>query len=140
MSDRTAILVANQDESAREILARVVETVGYDAVRLVDDTDLAAAVVHSRAAGAVLDLGAGNLAALQSLRSRPEPPGAEARVVVIGTGPANGRLAWQAGADAFLVRPFHARDLQTTLAEALARPEAERQAHRDAQAAALADA
>ena len=132
-----SILVANPDEAVREVVARVVETVGLDAVRLAADADVAEAVVHSGADGAVLDLGAASLAALQALRARPEPAGTAARVVVIGTGPANGRLAWQAGADGFLVRPFHARDLQAALTDALGRPEAERASHRDAAAAAL---
>ncbi|QXC59920.1 hypothetical protein KSP35_16275 [Aquihabitans sp. G128] len=133
----TTILVANPDEAVREVVARVVETVGLDAVRLAPDADLADAVVHSGATGAVLDLGPDNLAALEALRARTEPGATGARVVVIGTGPANGRLAWQAGADGFLVRPFHARELQAALTEALARPDADRAAHRDAQAAAL---
>lgn len=139
MTDRTPILVVNTEESAREIISRVVETAGFDAVRLTDHSDLATAVAHSGAGGLVLDLGADNLSVLQDLRSHTEPAAAAARVLVLGSGPAGGRLAWQAGADAFLVRPFHARDLQAALTEALARPDDDRQAHRDAQVAALSN-
>ncbi|CAN5524378.1 hypothetical protein BH10ACT1_BH10ACT1_07180 [soil metagenome] len=134
----TIILVANPEEPAREVLARVVETVGLDALRLATDADVAEAVVQSGASAAVLDLGSANLAALEAIRARTEPAGAAARVIVIGTGPANGRLAFNAGADGFLVRPFHARELQSTLTEALALPDGSRAAHRESAAAALA--
>ena len=70
------------------------------------------AVTHRAADACVLDLGADNLDALRALRGQRRAVGPAVRVVVIGTGPAGGRLAWQAGADGFLVRPFHARDLQ----------------------------
>lgn len=77
-----------------------------------------------------MDLGPANLQALEALRAgdggKGGDGGDEPRVVVLGTGPANGRLALRAGADGYLVRPFHARDLQATLTEALARPDAER--------------
>lgn len=113
------ILVANPDDQVREVLARVIETAGLDAVRLEGGANVVEAVVIAGAAGLVLDLGAGNLTALQALRARSEPAATNACVVVIGTGPAGGRLAWQAGADGFLVRPFHARDLQAAVIEAL---------------------
>lgn len=113
------VLVANPDEQVREVIARVVEAAGLEAVRLEPGADVVEAVVVSRADGLVLDLGAGNLAALESLRGRSEDAAAAACVVVIGTGPAGGRLAWRSGADGFLARPFHARDLQAALTEAL---------------------
>jgi DNA-binding NtrC family response regulator len=122
------VLVANPDAQVREVLARIVELTGRTATRLdiEGDTDVAAAVVASGAVAVVLDLGSANLAALQAIRSRPEPVATSTCVLVIGTGPAGGRLAWQSGADGFLVRPFHSRDLQTALIDALARDDAAR--------------
>jgi len=113
------VLVAQSDPQVREVLARVIEAAGLSAVRLEPSADVAGAVGNSGAAGLVLDLGAGNLAALQAVRSGSEPAATDVRVVVIGTGPSGGRLAWQAGADGFLARPFHARDLQAALTDAL---------------------
>ncbi|CAN5896361.1 hypothetical protein BH23ACT2_BH23ACT2_09450 [soil metagenome] len=141
------ILVANPDNDAREVLARVVETAGFSAVRVASAAEVAqvtdtkgGADTESGAggnglAGAVVDLGADNLAVLEALRNGEH--GDAARVVVLGTGPANGRLALGAGADGYLVRPFHAHDLQAALTDALARPEVERAPWRTEAAAAL---
>ena len=134
----TTILVASPDTQVQELLARVVETVGLSAVRLDAAVDIAEAVAVNAADGLILDLGAGNLEALQAVRARPEPAGLTAVVIVIGTGPAGGRLAWQAGADGFLIRPFHARDLQASVTNALALDPAGRAARRAAGLAELA--
>lgn len=135
--DGIIILVANPDAQVQEVLARVVETVGLSAVRLDAAVDIAEAVAVNAADGLVLDLGAGNLEALQAIRARPEPAGLTSVVIVIGSGPASGRLAWQAGADGFLVRPFHARDLQAALTGALALDPAGRAAQRAAGSTSL---
>lgn len=126
------ILVAQPDPQVREVVARVVEAAGLSAVRLEASADVAGAVANSRADGLVLDLGAGNLATLQAVRSGSEPAATDVRLVVIGTGPSGGRLAWQAGADGFLARPFHARDLQAALTDALALDDDGRTARRAA--------
>jgi DNA-binding NtrC family response regulator len=131
------VLVAHPDAQVREVLARVVELTGRTATRLDPDTDVAEAVVASGAIAVVLDLGSANLGALQAIRARPEPAATSTCVLVIGTGPAGGRLAWQAGADGFLVRPFHSRDLQTALIDALARDDAARLASRAEQVRGL---
>lgn len=133
MGDADAtVLVASGDEQVREVLARVVEVAGLDAIRMDPSADVAEAAAAAPAQGVVLDLGAGNLEALRSLRASDDAVAAEARVIVLGTGPAGGRLAWQAGADGFLVRPFHARELQAALTDSLALDASERQARRDA--------
>ena len=132
-----SIMVACVDPDIREVLARVVETANLEAVRLEPETDVAEAVVTARSAGLVLDLGAGNQAALRTLRERSEDAAQQARVIVIGTGPAGGRLAWQGGADGYLVRPFHARELQQALTETLALDDAGREARRQAGTEAL---
>ncbi len=115
-----SVVVACGDDDGREVLARVAEAAGLRAVRLDAELDVAEAVVAGGADAVVLDLGAANLEVLARLRARPDDAAQAARVVVVGTGPAGGRLAWQAGADAFLARPFHARDLQAALHDALA--------------------
>lgn len=129
------VLVAQPDPQVREVVARVVEAAGMAAVRLDSTADVAGAAATSGASAVVLDLGSGNLTALQAMRADDGPTGAEVAVVVIGTGPAGGRLAWQAGADAFLVRPFHARDLQGALTDVLALDDASRVARRSASGA-----
>jgi DNA-binding response OmpR family regulator len=131
------ILIASADEQVREVLARLVETAGLEAVRLDPAVDIPDAVVATIAAGLVLDMGAGNQSVLEAIRRRTESTAANVRVVVIGSGPAGGRLALQAGADGYLVRPFHARDLQSAVTGALGRSEAGRHAWRAATAGSL---
>lgn len=126
------VVVANADDDAREVVARVVEGAGFEAARVATAGDVTSS--SGSATAVVLDLGTEGLEVLRSLRTSD---GTEVPVVVVGTGPAGGRLALQAGADGFLVRPFHARELQTALTDAVARPPAERAPWRTATAASL---
>ena len=135
---RATVLVANTDAAVCEVVARIVEAAGHEAVRLTEADQIASAVVTAAADAVVLDLGAESLAVLTELRSHHEPVVKAVRVVVLGTGPANARLAWQADADAVLVRPFAATGLQAELASSLERNEAERRSLRIARSAALA--
>lgn len=143
MSDggsRPVVLVSHPDETVREVLARIVEEVDLEAVRLDPGVDVPDAVVATSAAALILDRGGDNLGVLEAVRARPEATAASVRVIVLGTGPANGRLAVGAGADGFLVRPFHARDLQAAVTDALGRSESRRHAWRASTAATLQDA
>ena len=106
MSDpgsRPPVLIASPDESVREVLARLVETAGHEAVRLDPAVDVPDAVVATSAGGLVLDLGAANQAVLEAVRARTEATAAGVRIVVIGSGPAGGRLALNAGADGSII-------------------------------------
>ena len=131
--DRTTVVVANADETVCEVLARVVEAAGHEAVRVTDAAQVSGAVLSAPAEAVVLDLGGDTADQLRDLRSGGSSRGSEVRAVVISTGPANARLAWQAGADAVLTRPFPAEDLHAALADAMARgDEARAQVRADA--------
>ena len=131
---RVTVVVANTDETVCEVLARVVEAGGHEAVRVTDAGLRSAARCQSAPADAlVLDLGAGNVEQLRALRAGDHPRATESRAIVISTGPANALLAWQAGADAVLTRPFPAEELQAALTEVLGRSTADREATRAAQ-------
>ena len=132
------VVVANADDTVCEVLARIVEAAGHEAVRVTDATQVSGAVLSAPAEALVLDLGSANVEQLRSLRAGDHPRSTECRAVVISTGPANSLLAWQAGADAVVTRPFPAEALQGSLAEVLARTNPERNATRAAQVAALA--
>jgi DNA-binding response OmpR family regulator len=133
-ADGTAtVVVANRDATVCEVLARIVEADGLAAVRVTDPADLGGAVVSAPADAVVLDLGPDAPEHLRSLRAADHPRAAAARVVVISTGPANALLAWQAGADAVLTRPFPAEGLQHAVTSSLRRTDDERQALRDQQ-------
>ena len=66
---------------------------------------------------------------MRSVRTS-SPAIATSQCVLVAHGTNNQMFSWQAGIDAFLVRPFHADELLRHVAEAIARPDAERPRHR----------
>lgn len=134
---RATVVVANPDPDVCEVLARLVEAAGHEAIRTTDASGVAAAVAAAQAAAVILDAGAANLDALEELRAAPTPLGASVRVVVVGTGPASARQAWHHGADAVLTRPFASTEVGEVLAASLARNDIQRSTERAAQLAAL---
>ena len=118
---RTTVVVASADPTVCEVLARVVEAGGYEAVRVTDPTQVVGGVLSAPALALVLDLESANVDQLRALRGGDHPRSTSSRAVVIVSGPANALLAWQADADAVLTRPFRSDDLQAALTEVLAR-------------------
>jgi len=134
---RTTVVVANADPTVCEVLARVVEAAGYEAVRVTDPTQVVGGVLSAPALALVLDLGSDNVHQLRALRGGDHPRSTSSRAVVIVSGPANALLAWQADADAVLTRPFEAEALQLALADVLAREPQERAKARRAEIESL---
>jgi CheY-like chemotaxis protein len=123
------LVVANDDDDACEVLARVLEADGHEVARISSAEALAGVVLGTAADGVVLDLmtaGYGaNLDALERLRTRGfKRPGV--RVVLVGAMESQEVFAWQSGIDGFLLRPFHAQALRQTMADALARSDRDR--------------
>ncbi|MCU1358081.1 MAG: hypothetical protein JWM89_3499 [Acidimicrobiales bacterium] len=136
-SARASVVVANLDDDVCEVLARVVEAAGHQAVRVTEADGVTRAVVAAYADALLLDVGAANLELLKELRSQAVPLAQTVRVVVVGSGPASARLAWQNGADAVLIRPFKSSEVGEALAASLARRDEERAPERQARIAAL---
>jgi DNA-binding response OmpR family regulator len=134
---RATVVVASTDDTVCEVLSRVVEAGGHEAVRVTDPTQVVGGVLSAPAEALVLDLGAGNVDQLRSLRGGDHPRSTSSRAVVIVSGPANALLAWQADADAVLTRPFRAEELQAAVAEAIARAPQDRAPLRRSQIDAL---
>jgi DNA-binding response OmpR family regulator len=134
---RTTVVVASADDTVCEVLSRVVEAGGLEAVRVTEATQVPGAVLSAPAEALVLDLGSDNIAQLRSLRGGDHPRSTDSRAVVIVSGPANALLAWQADADAVLTRPFRAEELQSALREVIARDAGERGTVRRTQIRAL---
>ncbi len=134
---RSTIVVASADQTVCEVLARVVEAGGHEAVRVTDPTQVVGGVLSAPAEGLVLDLAADNVHQLRALRGGDHPRSTSSRAVAIVSGPANALLAWQADADAVLTRPFHAEELQAALADVLARDPQDRAKVRRTQIEAL---
>jgi DNA-binding response OmpR family regulator len=128
------VLVVNDDDDACELLCRLLARAGYVADRAVSHDQALAQVAFLRPQCVVLDLSTGgigqNLKLLDAIRSNVEPAIATSRCVLVAQGTNNQLFSWQAGIDAFMVRPFHADELLRHVAEAIARPDAERPRHR----------
>ena len=111
------VVIAQPDDAARELLARVVEAAGHIAVRLDASAppDVVDATVEASANLLLVDLASTShsdlTAVIDALAVRRFP----AHVVALVDGPASGELAVAAGAAQFLARPFHQRDLATML-------------------------
>jgi DNA-binding response OmpR family regulator len=128
------ILVVNEDPDACELLCRVLTQAGYEVDRTHDQTSAVSFVTSSVPDVLILDLGDGgigtNLTVLDSLRTHTDPAVAGVRVVLAAAQANNRMYSWQAGVDAFLVRPFHVDKLLDEIREVLNRPDEERARHR----------
>ena len=128
------VVIANAGGTELELLTRIVDAAGFRACPVAGGAvdGVVAAVAAEGAAITLLDVGTDNLGILEAIRSSDDAAVAANRVVVFGDGPANGRLAWQAGTDGLLLRPFHVDELRAALHEVAERPDDERDGARDA--------
>lgn len=133
---RASVVVVNPDADVCEVLARLTEAAGHDAMR-VTDVDTAISAVAGGADAIVIDAGAANLGLVTAVRAQDGPDGNGVRILTVSTGPASARLAWHAGADGVLARPFPASEIGQLLAAALASNTDERASVRAARLAAL---
>ncbi|HEY2813393.1 MAG TPA: response regulator [Acidimicrobiales bacterium] len=128
------VLVVNDDENACELLCRLLTKAGHPVERAANPDQALSILDVLRPGCVVLDLSTGgigrNLQVLDAIRSQLDQRLASTRVVLIAHQTSNRKFSWQAGTDAFLVRPFHADELTKAVAEVLARPDSERQSFR----------
>jgi len=129
-----SVLTVHEDPSGCELLARVISRgTGLPVHRAHDSAEMVAAL-RDQPTCVVLDVTSGgvggNLKMLDSVRNHTDEVTAAARVILIAASSSNEMFSWQAGIDAFLKRPFHEHDLVSTVQDAIARPDAERKAHR----------
>lgn len=128
------ILVVNDDEGACELLSRLLVRGGHRVQRAHNADQALAQLGVGRVDCVVLDLATGgigaNLKLLDTIRSSMSRELSSVRVVLVAQQTSNRMFSWQAGIDAFLVRPFHADELLAQVSEVLARPDADRARHR----------
>ena len=128
------VLIVNDEEGGLELLSRIVERAGYDVGRAGSAEQAMAEVHRGHPDCTVLDLTAsgigGNLTLLDHIRSSRDTVVSHTRVVLVAQQSTNRMFSWQAGIDAFLVRPFHADELLRDIADSLARPDEDRSKHR----------
>jgi DNA-binding response OmpR family regulator len=134
------VLVVNDDDGSCELLCRLLLRAGHAVERASNREQTLSILDILRPACVVLDLTAGgigrNLQLLDAIRSQLDTALASTRVVLIAHQTSNRMFSWQAGTDAFLVRPFHADELVEAVADVLTRPEEERIRHRRREVAA----
>ncbi|MEY2423354.1 MAG: hypothetical protein QOI95_3421 [Acidimicrobiaceae bacterium] len=130
----TQILVVNDDEAACELLCRLLASAGHRVQRAHNGEQALGQLNVGRVDCVVLDLATGgigqNLKLLDTIRSAMANSVSGVRVVLVAQQTSNRMFSWQAGIDAFVVRPFHANELLGQIAEVLSRPDNERARHR----------
>jgi DNA-binding response OmpR family regulator len=137
-ADATAgsVLVLNEDRDACELVARLVESAGWPALRAFDLDGVMTGLTQGEVAGVVIDsLGTGISAAFRVLEEiRGSAPGVAGTAVIILAATETNRLfAFQSEADGFVVRPFHSDELLETVRAVLVRSPDERLRYRKAQ-------
>jgi DNA-binding response OmpR family regulator len=128
------ILVVNDDEDSCELLCRLLENAGHSVVRAHNSEQAMGQLSVGRIDCMVLDLATGgigqNLKLLDTIRTSMSRNVSGVRVVLVAQQTSNRMFSWQAGIDAFIVRPFHASELLAQVAEVLGRSDEERARHR----------
>lgn len=128
------ILVVNDDEGSCELLCRLLANAGHEVERAHTPEQALGQLNMSSIDCVVLDLATGgigqNLKLLDTIRSSNSTGVSAVRVVLVAQATSNRMFSWQAGIDAFLVRPFHADELLGQVTEVLSRPDNERVRHR----------
>ncbi len=136
----TRVLVVDDNPDACELIARVIESAGWTATRSYSQDD----ALHKLESGdppfkaVIADFQSGGTGASLELLDaiRRTRDFAEIPVLLLTHNETNRLYAWESGADAVLVRPFHADDLINEIYAVLTRSTDEREAWREEQLAA----
>jgi DNA-binding response OmpR family regulator len=133
-ADQNHILVVNDDEDSCELLCRLLENAGHNVARAHNSEQAMGQLSMGKIDCLVLDLATGgigqNLKLLDTIRTSTRTGVSQVRVVLVAQQTSNRMFSWQAGIDAFIVRPFHASELLGQVAEVLSRSDDERARHR----------
>ena len=124
-----SILVVNDDEDACELIARLMESAGWQAIRSHDLATVSGTIGKERPSGVVIDSMRFGITTAFELLNEIRAGGPEAQdvpVVIIAATDTNRLFAYQSGADGFVVRPVHADELLETMLNVLTRSPAER--------------
>lgn len=136
----TRVLVVDDHPDACELVARIVESAGWTATRSYSHDDALEKLESGDPPfkAVIADFqGGGTNASLELLDAiRRNRDLADIPVLLLTQNDANRLFAWESGADAFLVRPFHADDLINEIYAVLTRSRDERDAWREEQLAA----
>ncbi|MCC5951683.1 MAG: response regulator [Acidimicrobiia bacterium] len=129
------LLVVNNDQNGCELVARLVESQGWEAVRIYahQDAILELNKPNNPIDGLVIDFSSGGTASslklLESVR-HGEQNRRDTPVMILTSSSTNLSFAYQSGVDSFMVRPFHANEMLEEVRLMLTRSDEERQRNR----------
>jgi DNA-binding response OmpR family regulator len=128
------VLIVNDDDGARELLARIVRNAGFRTSSVATHDEALAAAIDLLPRCIVLDIRSGgigsNLKLLDVIRGSDDVRISSARAVIIADTPKNRAFSFQSGTDAFVIRPYRAEELLEQIADVVKRPDVERARHR----------
>lgn len=120
------VLVVGDNPQSNELLVRILHANGYRAVGTDRAADTAALAADALPRCIVLDIaskGIGTtLQILDAVRTHGDERVHSARIIVVARSASNRNFSFQSGADAYLLRPFHANELLRTVDEVLQIP------------------
>jgi DNA-binding response OmpR family regulator len=134
-TERPKVLVIADDQDAGELLARLLDRAGWTADLAFSAASGLSELVDAHYAAIVLDLSA-TADSIDVLRSiREDPATAGLRVAMCARSNSERGEAWITGTDAYLVHPFEADAYVEEVSAVIARPDPERDDHRQRQVA-----
>ncbi len=137
-----SVLIVNDEDGARELLVRFLGQAGFYTDGATGDSTAMFQMSQHLPRCVVLDMQAGgvgsSLKILDQIRTHPDRRISTSRVVLCAPSPKNRSFSFQSGADGFVVRPFHVRDLVAQITDVIDRPQEERARHRRDELARLA--
>jgi CheY-like chemotaxis protein len=136
-STPTALVIGSDEPTRAVVMDRFFRAAGFQTTVVHHPGQVVAAVVNAcdntGGAAVVCDFERGgdgiNLQVLDQIRTHTDASVAAARVVMVAERP-NPAFAYSNATDGYLARPVHIKALVREVTEAVARPEAERVAHR----------
>jgi DNA-binding response OmpR family regulator len=137
-----SVLIVNDEDGARELLVRFLGQAGFYVDGASGDSTAMFQMSQHLPRCVVLDMQAGgvgsSLKILDQIRTHPDRRISTSRVVLCAPSPKNRSFSFQSGADGFVVRPFHVRDLVAQITDVIDRPQEARARHRRDELARLA--
>jgi two-component system OmpR family response regulator len=130
------VLVVDDHPDAGRLLGRILRREGYEVAESSDQQVAVASLVHeTEPVGAIVASFTtsgtrASLRLLDSIRNHPDADVNQLRVLLVSDQPRQQIFCLQAGADAILLRPYHADDLLSEMAAMLSRAEADRVPYR----------
>jgi DNA-binding response OmpR family regulator len=128
------VLVVNDDTDACHLLVRILQAAGFRATGVHTQMDAMGSIGSLLPRCVVLDMSSGGIGSslklLDQIRSHGDSKVSSSRAVLIAASTKNRSFSFQSGADAYLIRPFHADDLVRHVRDVVDRPDEERARHR----------